>query len=453
MSVFSAMLTIHLTLMAAWVPGSADAVPTMDTADREILAAYLEHVESSARYCTPERLAEFANQPEDITWQASQYIKMPLIAHKLTAETKYLDMFVERMDNLYGCLEQGADGFMGWYGVPLDLFRHPEYPDRQVDVMLTSFEVSGLMADFVQVVQNNEALKERYSETAQRYLALVEDHLIKKWDARGRYKDLGEAGAVYITHADLKPVKASLTQPHNKHSKIIQALLSVYAATGKDEYLVKAIKLGTRFKRCLTLADGRYQWNYWDPAGEWDIDPENPSRWKHWIGAEHRSGYYSSSLSQAVVLYENELIFSRTDIDRFVKTQTEVCWNGDLDNPKWARVDGKPSESSYLCSWLAPFDESVYKMAYGESAQRRRLEAKDHSWQGGPVASGYLEFKHLIYPRWKSEEPSENAATQFLSSYQENREWLMRLAFQVEEPGYKAPMSPAQMKAISDSQR
>ena len=111
---------------------------------------------------------------------------------------------------------------------------------------------------------------------------------------------------------------------------------------------MKAIKLGTSFKNCLTLVDGRYQWNYWDPAGEWDIDPEDTRKWKHWIGAEHRSGYYSLSLSQAVLLYENELLFNRTDIERFVKTQTTVCWNGDLDNPEWARVDGKPSESAYL---------------------------------------------------------------------------------------------------------
>ncbi len=452
MSILNAMLMFNLALTVAWVPGSTGELPTMDVADSAALAAYLKHVESSARYCTPGRLAEFANQPEDITWQASLYIKMPLIAYKLTAEVKYLDMFVERMDNLYGCLERGADGFMGWYGVPLDLFRHPEYPERQVDVILTSFVVSGLMADFAQVVQNDEALTEKYGEVVKRYLSLVEYHLIKKWDVRGRYKDLGETGAVYITNADLKPVKASLTQPHNKHSKIIRALLSVYAATGKDEYLVKAIKLGTRFKRSLTLVDGRYKWNYWDPAGQWDIDPENPSRWKHWIGAEHRGGYYSSSLSQAVLLYENELVFSRTDIGRFVKIQTEVCWNGDMDNPKWARVDGKPSESSYLCSSLAPFDESIYEMAYGESAQQRRLEAKDHSWQGGAAASGYFEFKYLIYPRWKSGNPSEGAAARFLSSASQNNRARVMELIEVEEPGYQAPTSPAQMRSISDQQ-
>jgi hypothetical protein len=88
-------------------------------------------------------------------------------------------------------------------------------------------------------------------------------------------------------------------------------------------------------------------------------------------------------------------------------------------------------------------------MAYGEPAQRRRLEVKDHSWQGGPVASGYLEFKYLVYPRWKSGEPSEDTAAQFLSSKSQNSLKLI----QVEEPGYQAPMSPAQMKTISDQQQ
>lgn len=393
MNTLNIMLTLNFILATASISASAGIPAKMDEADREILAAFLRHVESSASYCTPERMAKFASQPEDITWQASKYIKMPLIAYRLVGDAKYLDMFVERMDTLIDQLEQGSDGFMGWYGLPLDLFRHPDYPDRQVDVMLTSFKMAGMMADFALEIKNDEVLEEKYGETAKRYMALATDHLIKKWDARGRYKDLGNNGAVYITHADLKPVKASLTQPHNKHSQIIRALLSVHRATGKNEYLKKAVKLGTRFKKSLRLVDYHYEWNYWDPAGDWDKDPEDPRKLKHWVGAEHRSGYYSSSLSQAVLLYENGLVFDK--IKPFVETQMTVCWNGDIENPKWARVDGKPSDSAYLCSSLAPFNGKIYKMAYGKLAQQRRLKEKDHPWGGGVVAGDWLEHKYI----------------------------------------------------------
>lgn len=440
MNLINALLALNVILTPI---SAATSIPPMDEADSQIFQAFLGHAENSSRYCTPERMAQFASQPEDITWQASKYIKMPLTAYRLTGDAKYLDMFVERMDTLCDQLAEGPDGFMGWYGLPLDLFRHPGYPERQVDVMLTSFVVAGLMADFALTVQVDESLREKYGEAAERYLELAGEHLIRKWDVRGRYKDLGDTGAVYITHSDLKPTKANLTQPHNKHSKIIHALLSMYAATGKDEYLVKAIKLGTRFKHCLTLVDDHYQWHYWDPAGEWDIDPQNPRRWKHWIGSEHRSGYYSLSLSQAVILYEHGLVFDREDINRFIRTQMDVCWNGDLENPEWARVDGKPSDSAYLCSNLAPFHEKIYEMAYGAPSQKRRLRGMDHGWRGGVVAGDWLEFKYLVYPRWKSGMPADKDVPASFLSQDKNRNLVNRLAFQVRAPGYQAPMTPA----------
>ena len=425
----------------------AARVEITDPTDQQVLAAFLKNVETSAAYCTPERMARFAAQPEDITWQASKYIRMPLVAYQLTGDAKYLDMFVERVDTLCGCLTKGPDGFLGWYGLALELFRHPEHPDRKVDVIITSFAMAGLMADFARVVQADEALTQRHGDAARRYLALAQDHLVKKWDARGRYKDLGQDGAVYITHPDLKPVKASLTQPHNKHSIIIGSLISLYAATGRDEYLVKAIKLGTRFKRSLTLVDDRYTWHYWDPSGPWDTNPENPQEWKHWIGAEHTGGYYSSSASQAVRLYEHGLVFDKRDIERLVRTQTTVCWNADMASPRWARVDGREGSGAYLCAALAPFDERVYQMAYGAPAQAERLKNKDHSWQGGPVACDWLEFKYLICPRWRSGKPAETETVAPFLAKPDNRKLVESLAFEVKAPGYQAPTTPAEMRA------
>jgi hypothetical protein len=446
------VVILTLALCLCGVAPCAARPEIADPTDQQILTAFLRQVEGSAVRCTPERLAQYAQQPEDITWQGSRYIKMALVAYELTGDAKYLDMFVERMDALCESLEEGPDGFLGWYGLPLELFRHPDHPDRKLDVILTSFVVAGLMADFACVVQADDTLAQRHAKAVRRYMLIAGDHLVKKWDARGRYKDLGDGGAVYITHADLKPVKASLTQPHNKHSKIIKALLSLYAATHEDEYLVKAIKLGTRFKRCLTLVEDRYTWNYWDPAGSWDINPDEPGTWKHWIGSEHRGGYYSSSASQAVVLYEYGLVFDRADIDRLVKTQVDVCWNGDFDDPIWTRVDGREANAVYLCSYLAPFEDTVYQMAYGPPAQAARLAGKDHSWQGGPVASDWLEFKYLRYPGWESGQPSEAETVAPFLAKAESKALVARLSFEVKAPSYEAPMTPAEMSDIPGGQ-
>ena len=446
-------LTIPVSLIL-WLisPVSAARCEVTDPVDRQILAAFLEHVDQSAARCTPERMARFASQPEDIVWQASHYVRMPLVAYRLTGNREYLDAFVKRMDTLCGCLERGPDGFLGWYGRPLELFRNPDRPGQKVDVVLTSFEMAGLLAEFARVVQADRHLADRYREPVQRYLSLAEDHLVKKWDVRGNYRDLGSHGAVYVTHPDLKPVKASLTQPHNKHAKITASLLELYGATEKDEYLVKAVKLSTRFKHCLTRIGDRYQWNYWDPAGPWDVHPEDPERWKHWIGAEHRSGYYSLSVSQAVLLYEHGLLFDRADVDRFLKTQIGVCWNGDQENPKWARVDGRRADSRYLSAWLAPFDNRIYEMAFGAAAQEERLDKKNHPWQGGVVACTWLEMKYLVYPPWSDGSPAERATARKFLSQPEKQSLVKELTFQVSVPGYQPPQSPAQIKQPNRAQ-
>jgi len=444
--------TLAVMVLLASLPAWAAPPQVTDPADKEILAAFLGFAETSAAQCTPERMAKFASQPEDIVWQASRYIRMPLTAYRLSGDAKYLDMFVRRMDTLCNCMTKGPDGQLGWYGLPLDLFRHPDHPDRKVDVELTDYEVAGLMAEFVRTVKSDAALAAKFAETAARYIRTAED-LVKKWEARGQYRDLGPIGAVIVTHADLKPIKASLTNPHNKQAKFTEAYLALYAATGRDEHLAKAIKIGTRFKHCLTLVGDHYAWNYLDPAGPCDVDPADSSKWKHWIGPEHRGGYFSLTLTHAVILYEHGLVFDRTDMDRFVRTQTAVCWNGDAANPKWSRVDGRPADGRYLCAALAAFDQRIYDLAFTGAAQQERLKGKDHPWQGGPEAGDWLEAKYLTYPKWKGGAPAETAVVAPFLSKPANQALVRSLAFEVKVPGYKAPATPAEMKGTVAGER
>lgn len=415
------MLPVLMTLFAA--------VPVVEPSDKPILDAFLRHVDASEPYGAVERLREFAEQPEDIVWQGSKYVRMPLIAYRLTGEADYFRAFAERLGNLCSLLTADGNGYLGWYGLPYDLFRDPEAPDTRTDVILTDFVVAGIIAEFAQVASQPE-LADEFGADAARYLDIARNHLVAKWDARGRYRELPDGTAVYITNAKLGPLKASLTQPHNKHAKTVRAYLHLYDATDDASYLDRAIRLGMRFKRCLTLADDRYTWNYWDPSGDWDIRPDDPSRWKHWIGAEHRGGYYSLSLSQAVLLYERGVVFDAQDIARFVKTQVEVCWNGDMDNPAWARVDGQPMEDAYLSAELSPFDRRVYELAFGARARQGRLERLDSLWHGGVVAGDWLEMKYVVIPKWRGGAPAEPVAG---ARYE---------PFEVVESGYQPPQSP-----------
>jgi hypothetical protein len=197
------------------------------------------------------------------------------------------------------------------------------------------------------------------------------------------------------------------------------------------------------------LKDGHYEWYYWDPAGEWDIKPLKPNEWKHWMGPEHRGGYYSLSLSQAVSLYQYGLVFDKTDIDRFVKTQLKMCWNGDFAHPVWSRVDGtrpaKYTQGEYIGAALAPFSESVAQFVYGGQRQEWLAGHVADAWQATQTG-GWLRGKLLDYPAAKDgAQPYSTYGQRFLAK-KENRDFLASLAFEVTAPGYQPPHTPAEMK-------
>ncbi|MHC4606977.1 MAG: hypothetical protein ACYTAF_08555 [Planctomycetota bacterium] len=418
----------------------AGQVEVPDEKDKQIVAKFLEHVGT-----LPERITKkycrglAAEEPEGYCWKITPQLDMTLTAYRLTGDKKHLEMFAALFDNMRAALTKGPDGYLGWYGKPLGLFRNPGKPDQKVDVIITSFRVARAVAEYVELGGEKKD-----------HLELVEKLLVRKWRQRGNFVDLGDRGCIVRTPPQLKDVKANLTMPANKHSIIARACLALYRVTHKDLYMDLAMRLGARFKRTLTLKDGHYEWNYWDPAGDWDVHPTEKNKWKHWIGVEHRSGYYSHSVWMAVDLYHHGVVFARADMDRFVKTQLEMCWDGSVTKPKWARVDGTRSDKymkgAYMCTHLAPFHRRIADFVFTGPRQEERLKNAGHSWQGGPVAAGWIEAKLW----WASKARGGKRvllehAKEFLSDKKSKRSHD-RLFFKVEPPGYTAPRTPSEMK-------
>ncbi|MHC4400024.1 MAG: hypothetical protein ACYTG0_10115 [Planctomycetota bacterium] len=449
-------IAIVLGGTAVFAASTQAQVPVDDAKDRRILEHFLKHVARLPERIDEERCRRMAaDEPEGYTWKILPQAEMALSAYRLTGDPKHLDAFAAVFAAMRAAMTEGPDGYLGWYGKALPLFRDPREPDKRVDVIISSFRTVGVLSQFLECLSSQQLVAAadgrpaRFHNLRAEYIDLMENHLIKKWDERGCYVDLGVYGAVYRTHRGLKDVKGNLTQPHNKHSIILQALLALYRVTGKDEIMKKAVKLGTRFKHCLALRDGHYEWNYWDPAGPWDVDPSDPARWKHWIGPEHRSGYYSHSLTQAIVLAHHGLVFDETDVARFLKTQLEMTWNGDLENPQWHRVDRSRGQQSgaYICPALAPYHERVYAYLYTGARQDERLDRARHPWQGGPVANGWLRGKLWYCPAVKQGTLGyDRAGAQFLGR-PENCDFCEALALEVTGAGYRPPSTPAEMKA------
>ncbi|MBE7464633.1 MAG: hypothetical protein HS116_14245 [Planctomycetes bacterium] len=430
-----------------------DAPKIDDEKDRQVLAGFLQHTAKVTETLTPEYAkTQAAKDSESYCWIVLKHQKMPLTAYHLTGDAKYLDQFVACFANLQTALTQDAKGFKGWYGKPLPIFQNPDQPDLALDVIITSFSAVKVLSEFIETIDAEPALKEKFAKERAAYLDLMENHLVKKWEARGSYVDLGATGAIYRGNPELRATKALLTQPHNKHEIITAGLLALHRVTGNAEYLKKAIKLGVRFKHCLSIKDGAYAWNYWDPAGAWDIDTADAAKWKHWIGVEHKGGYYSASLTLAVLLHHHGLVFDAEDMKRFVKTQTEKAWNGDFENPKWARCDGTTSEKymqgAYMCGSLAPFDDRIAKFCFEGARQEERVKNANHGWQGGIVASGYLEGKYVGRPKALGGKQVHKEVGERFRANSEHAAWLKDLEFNVEGAGYVPPKTPPEFKNL-----
>ncbi len=419
-------LVIATILLTKKTIEAVEPIRIESDADKQILQSYLKHCEGAVARVTRESVQRIT-EGESICWVWSKYVEMPLVAYRLTGDRKYVQDFVTAMDALLTRLRKGPDGFLGFRGLPLEFFRDKTNPTAEGDVVITAFSVTRLMCEFAEAIEGDADLTAQYEDKLAHYLDIAEKHLAKKWDVRERYVDMGERGAVYRMGPHVGGHRKNLTHPHNKQSKACRALLTLYRVTGKEEYFRKAIKLGTRFKHTLELDGDRYLWHYWDPAGDWDRKIDDPKQWKHWIGAEHRGGYHALTLGMAVALYDHGVVFDATDMQRFLNTQTQVCWNGSFDNPVFKRTDGRSAgQHRFLAPALARFEPKTWKFLYEGPETEQRLARRDHSWQGGPVAMEYLRGKYL-HPR--SPEPTRATYRDRFCQSSENARFLKELEF------------------------
>ncbi len=448
---FPAVVMVAVLAMLTPPALAQDGLGEPDDVDRQILDGFLEQTRQVPQRVSTARVRQLVGEAaENLRWQVLPYLEMPLVAYEITGERQYLDLFVEAFANLEAVLTEGPDGYLGWFGPALGTFQHPDHPDRHVDVHINSFVAAGLLARFVEFIDADDALAERYADERERYLDLARNHLVRKWIERGNYVELGERGAIYRTHADLAPTKGHLTQPINKLEDAVTGLLALYRVTGEHEYMEQAVRIGTFFKRTLTMPNDHYTWTYWTPAGEWDIHPEDDNRWKHWIGAEHRAGYYGSSVALAVELYHHGVVFDETDMQRFLNTQLHHAWNGSLDDPQFSRVDGSdgPQSGSYIATPLAVFSDHLAEYIFRGARREARLDSATHPWQGGPAARGWVYGRFVYLDKAAGGERTHAEVGERFRQTEQGRALLEELAFEVQPPGYRQPRSPREMRPM-----
>lgn len=424
------------------VPASASPGPS----DRFVQEQFIRHHVAFAENLTKARMRKQCREaPEMFAWVEFRYLDGLNVAHALTRDPAYLELFRERMDGFLSLLEARHDAYLGWYGSPIPPRIPKDNPDILIDEIQCNFRAIAVMAAWIEQARTNPAYARRHQETIERWLALMTRHLYPKWDERGHFVELPGRGGVY-RGLDF-PIKGQVTLSFEKLSIMVEGCLRLHRVTGDPAYLKRAIQIGAFFKSNLTLVEDHYEWMSWCPAGPWDVDPAKDDAWKvGWMAPDPRGAWYAAALSIALNLYQHGLLFDETDLGRFIRTQREQCWNGDLEQPSYRNVAGQTSEhirGRFLSYQIAHYDPLLAKLAFGDAAgDRARLNAV-RPWQGGPDARSYIEERYLMSEMVaRQPRPHGEIGRHFLKD-PDNRAFHEAHALAWTPPGAQTPRTPS----------
>jgi hypothetical protein len=296
---------------------------------------------------------------EDFCWHARHYLDDFLQAYQAWNDTAWLDWGTKYYDFLIDRMQTGPDGYKGWIGPYM--YDHSVWCDVHVgDAIL----FDGMLA-FAEVVLKDPALKARYGQAANRYVAIARHDVIEKWDRRGTWREDGPFGAYVSWNKYLAPgntrefrerneiSRSNLTLPFNKQNDMALVALRLFRITGEKAYRDKAEKIFSFMKSRFHYFDNHYVWNYWEPFGPWDVDLQKKAT-RHWVGVHPYRNYQEGEVRQIAEAYHTGIVFSQTDIERILNTNLEVMWNKDRAEPRFVNSDDTYPEAGRSASHWSP---------------------------------------------------------------------------------------------------
>lgn len=282
---------------------------------------------------------------ETFAWHAAYGMSGFLQGYEATGDTTFLDWGVKYYDALIAKMATGPDGYKGWIG-PYE-YNEKYWCDAHVsDAIL----FDGIL-DFAYAVTRDPKLKARYGAKARQYVSRAERDLLEKWDARGTWHEDGPFGAYvawdkygmpgqyqgWTAKADCDD-RSNLTPPFNKQIDVGVAALRVWQITGKQKYRQRAEKVFGFMKSRMQRYKDEYHWNYFEPAGQWDL-AEGSVPVRHWIGVHPERNYQSGEVVNILKAYNAGIVFTEEDIRGIVNTNLKMMWNQDRQNPRFANSD------------------------------------------------------------------------------------------------------------------
>ncbi|MBT3344719.1 MAG: hypothetical protein HN712_27950 [Gemmatimonadetes bacterium] len=402
---------------------------------RQILLALLVCLPAAAGHPGPQELLDLKLQTAMLTettgtmtgegvawhaaWRSTEFVRYA----RESEERAFLEAGVIYFDALIGKLHTSPDGFKGWVG--------PFIYDESVigDVHVGDAILVNPMLEWVEYVHTELAADQRpaFEATASRYLDLAQ-HICDKWDARGTWWESGHAGG-YITwdqflspddltrfqqRGDVRTARLGLQ--FNKQQSMGIVHLRLYRLTGDEEHRRRAQLIFQHAKARLTLFEGHYTWNYWEPFYPGDVVSVEPPELNLWVATHPHRNYQSGEVSEFVEAFHSGLVFSAEDMQRLVRTNWRM-WNGDREEPAYANSDAAVTQAAVpgyepplsdghgragtLWRALADFDSTLSHLAERTASNtrfERRYDLPVSEFQWPQTESTYLSMISVLPP-------------------------------------------------------
>ncbi len=313
---------------------------------------------------------------EEVGWLVSPFLNGFYYGYQATHDPKWVAQLVDWADSWIKRGVKEPDGYIGW---PKSGTGGATEKSLLTDSLLG--EAMGLrpIVLMAATIQKTPALKAEFGARAEAWLKLAGE-IFTKWDSRDCWREVKDGGVWVVpdfgidaktggwTEAYARRASEGFSNPDNKQNHIARWLLAMHDVTQKPAYRERAEQWFRLMKsRMKTGDEGKYfVWNYWEPAGPWDYQPDGSTR--HWVGVHPNGGYYAIDLEGIVAAFERGLVFTRDDIQRLIATNRDFMWNQQLDGAKFRRIDGGEPDAHWkdspgvLWTSLVPYDETLRKI-------------------------------------------------------------------------------------------
>jgi hypothetical protein len=314
-----------------------------------------------------------------LAWDCMNVFHAYGFAYEATGQKSLIDtMYSALRNNIVGGTRPNPLGQQGYLVTSAFKNSAATWWTDGVEYTGESFRIIQGVLHWVYLVKSNPSLQTQYGAVADQYLKKMEDTLVAKWLANSfiderkdsthdwHYPGTGKLVQPTCSTCAVDPYQDFLiSSPHNKMADFGMAMILLYKITGKPYYREIITKAALEFKSKLLWKNSGayYSWHYYDPYWRWDFTSYRlggQTRAGVWI--EHRYGYGGLDMMFAAECYRMGIVYNRTDIQRFVKTNRDIMWNGvttSIDDSTWMANDGSvPIDNGGLYPALCPYDSS-----------------------------------------------------------------------------------------------